>query len=103
MVEKEFYIWHLLQLVEESFVETAPVDGGDVAAMDVVGLRGLGRGASRGETVDHAAVHGDCFGDDGAEKGGVVGVTEGSNAAFGEGEVDGFGEIERSGGCVAEV
>lgn len=69
----------------------------------VVGLGGVGGGAGAGEGVDHAAVEGDGLGEDAVEEVRVLGVAEGVDAAFREGEVDGFGEIEGRGGGVAEV
>ena len=82
MVEEKFDVGHLLELIEEALVEAAAVYGGDVPAVDVVGLCGLGGRAGGGEAVDHAAVHGDCFCDDAVEELRVLGMAEGVDTAF---------------------
>lgn len=53
--------------------------------------------------VDHAGVHGDGLFEDFIDEAFDSGMAHGVDASFGEGEVDGFGEVQGGGGWVSEV
>lgn len=73
------------------------------SAMDVVRLRFFVEVPNLVAAVDHAGMHGNGFLEDLIDETFDSGLAHGVDASFGEGEVDGFGEVQGGCGWIAEV